>query len=55
MDQTLVVEKIMRSLTSKFNYVVCSIEQSNDVTALSINELQSSLLVQEQRVGTKCV
>ena len=50
MDQTLVVEKILRSLTSKFNYVVCSIEESNDVTTLSIDELQSSLLVQEQRM-----
>jgi len=39
MDQTLVVEKILRSLASKFNYVVCSIEESNDVTTLSIDEL----------------
>jgi len=30
--------------------VVCSIEESNDVTTLSINELQSSLLVQEQHM-----
>ena len=50
MDQTLVVEKILRSLTSKFNYVVCSVEESNDMNALSIDELQSSLLVQEQRM-----
>jgi len=53
MDQTLVVEKILRSLTSKFNYVVCSIEESNDVTTLSIDELQSSLLVQEQRMKSQ--
>jgi hypothetical protein len=37
-------------MTQKFNYVVCSIEESNDVTALSIDELQSSLLVHEQRM-----
>jgi len=48
MDQTLVVEKTMRSLTSKFNYVVCFIEEYNDVSALSIDEIQSSLLVQEK-------
>ncbi|CAJ2671832.1 unnamed protein product [Trifolium pratense] len=50
MDTTDVVEKILCSLTSRFNYVVCSIEQSNDVTSLSIDELQSSLIVQEQRM-----
>jgi hypothetical protein len=53
MDQTLVVEKILRSLTRKFNYIVCSIKESNDVTAHSINELHSSLLVQEQRMKSQ--
>ncbi|GAU35605.1 hypothetical protein TSUD_30220 [Trifolium subterraneum] len=50
MTQGTIVEKILRSLTSRFNYVVCSIEQSNDVTTMSVDELQSSLLVQEQRM-----
>lgn len=50
MDQITVVEKILRSMTPRFNYVVCSIEESNDVTNMSIDELQSSLLVQEQRM-----
>ncbi|MCI09959.1 retrovirus-related Pol polyprotein from transposon TNT 1-94, partial [Trifolium medium] len=50
MDSIKIVEKILRSLTPKFNYVVCSIEESNDVTTLSVDELQSSLLVQEQRL-----
>jgi hypothetical protein len=49
-EQVMVVEKILRSMPQKFNYVVCSIEESNDVTALSIDELQSSLLVYEQRM-----
>jgi hypothetical protein len=31
-------------MTSRFEYVVSSIEESNDVTTLSIDELQSSLL-----------
>ncbi|KAL4304133.1 hypothetical protein GQ457_10G005800 [Hibiscus cannabinus] len=43
-----IVEKILRSMTSKFVYVVCSIEESNDVDILTIDELQSSLLVHEQ-------
>ncbi|KAK2451463.1 putative mitochondrial protein [Trifolium repens] len=49
-EQVMVVEKILRSMPAKFNYVVCSIEESNDVTTLSIDELQSSLLVHEQRM-----
>ncbi|KAK2442749.1 putative mitochondrial protein [Trifolium repens] len=49
-EPVTVVEKILRSMTPKFNYVVCSIEESNDVTTLSIDELQSSLIVHEQRM-----
>lgn len=48
--ECIVVEKILRSMTVRFNYVVCSIEESNDVTTMSIDELQSSLLVHEQRM-----
>ncbi|MCI93902.1 retrovirus-related Pol polyprotein from transposon TNT 1-94, partial [Trifolium medium] len=44
MEPVVIVEKILRSMTPKFNYVVCSIKESNDVTAMSIDELQSSLL-----------
>jgi len=37
MEQSTVVSKILRSLTSKFNYVVCSIEESNDLSILTIH------------------
>lgn len=50
MEYVAVIEKILRSMTPKYNYVVCSIEESNDIDALSIDELQSSLLVHEQRM-----
>ncbi|KAJ1438623.1 gag-polypeptide of LTR copia-type [Sesbania bispinosa] len=46
----VVVEKILRSMTPKFDYVVCSIEESKDTDTLTIDELQSSLLVHEQRM-----
>lgn len=50
MEQSTIVSKILRSLTSKFNYVVCSIEKSNDLSTLSIDELHGSLLVHEGRI-----
>ncbi|KAA0060233.1 uncharacterized protein E5676_scaffold275G00280 [Cucumis melo var. makuwa] len=37
-------------MTSKFNFVVCSIEESKDIDNLLIDELQSSLLVHDQKV-----
>ena len=51
MDDVVINEKILRSMTPKYDYVVCSIEESNDLDALSIDELQSSLMVHEQRIS----
>jgi len=42
-------KKILRSLSEKFNYVVCSNEESKDIYQLSIDELQSSLIVHEEK------
>ncbi|MCH84749.1 retrovirus-related Pol polyprotein from transposon TNT 1-94, partial [Trifolium medium] len=50
MTGSTIVEKILRSMTSKFDYVTCAIEESRDVTAMSIDELQSSLLVHEGKM-----
>ena len=47
MEDVTIVEKILRSRTPKFDYVVCSIEESKDIDAFSLDELQSSLLVHE--------
>ncbi|XP_019257875.1 PREDICTED: uncharacterized protein LOC109236113 [Nicotiana attenuata] len=47
-----VVEKILRSITPKFNFVVCSMEESKDTSTITIDELQSSLLVHEQRMSS---
>ncbi|PNY16540.1 retrovirus-related Pol polyprotein from transposon TNT 1-94, partial [Trifolium pratense] len=37
-------------MVTKFDYVVCSIVESNDVTTMSIDELQSSPIVHEGRM-----
>ena len=50
MQQSVVVGEILRSMTSKYNYITCSIEESNDLDTLSIYELHESLLVPEQRM-----
>ena len=55
MEDVVIVEKILRSMTPKFAYVVCSIEESRDVTTLSVDDLQSSLLVHEQRMTSSVV
>ncbi|KAH0715204.1 hypothetical protein KY284_008109 [Solanum tuberosum] len=51
LNDVTIVEKILRSLSPKYDYVVCSIEESKDIDALSLDELQSSLLVHEQKMN----
>lgn len=48
MQENIITTKILRSMITKLNYVVCFIKQSNNADTMSINELQSSLLVHEQ-------
>lgn len=43
-----ITRKILRSLVPKFNYVVCSIKESNNVETLTVVELRSSPLIHEQ-------
>ena len=42
LEDVKIVEKILRSLTENFNFVVCSIEESKDIDRLSVDELQVS-------------
>ena len=39
MEQTIIIEKILRSMTTKFDYVACSIEESNNLAEMTIDEL----------------
>ncbi|KAL0432365.1 UNVERIFIED_CONTAM: Retrovirus-related Pol polyprotein from transposon TNT 1-94 [Sesamum latifolium] len=49
-EDIIIIEKILRSLTPKFNFVVCAIEESKNIDELSLGELQSSLLEVEAEV-----
>ena len=51
MEESVITTKILWSMTTKFNYVVCSIEESNNMNTMIIDELQSSLLVHKQRMA----
>jgi len=48
-----VVEKILRSLTNNFENVVCAIEESKDLSMLTVEELAGSLEAYEQRKKKK--
>lgn len=53
MPDAKVVEKVLRTLSERFTYVVCAIEELKDIKKLSVDELQASLLVHEQKFKKK--
>ncbi|GAA0148222.1 hypothetical protein LIER_07728 [Lithospermum erythrorhizon] len=47
MTDTKIVQKILRTLTDKYTYIVVSIEESNDIETMTVDELQGSLTMHE--------
>jgi hypothetical protein len=50
LTETRVIEKILRSLDPRFNFIVVTLEELQDVTTMSIEELMSSLQAHEQKL-----
>ncbi|KAK2967353.1 hypothetical protein RJ640_026367 [Escallonia rubra] len=50
MEDSRVVEKILRSLDPKFDHVVVAIEESNDTKAMTVDELSQKLQVHEDKI-----
>lgn len=50
MPDSKIVEKILRTLAEKFTYIVCAIEESKDIKSMTVDGLQSSLMVHEQNM-----
>ncbi|GKA89060.1 hypothetical protein Tco_0810872 [Tanacetum coccineum] len=53
MSDVKIVEKVLRTMTKSFNFVVCTIEESRDLDSITVDELQSSLLIHEQKIRRK--
>lgn len=49
MSDCKIVEKVLRTLSDKFTYVVISIEESKDTEKISIDELQGILVMHEKK------
>ena len=51
MPELKVIEKILRSLTLKFEHGICSIEEAKDLINLTVDELMGFLMVYKQRIN----
>lgn len=50
LPEQVIIEKVLRSLTPQFDYIVVSIEHSKDLSTMRIKEQHSILEAQELRL-----
>ena len=53
LSEKIIIEKILRSLTSQFDYIVIEIEHSEDLSTMRVEELQSILEAHELRMNER--
>eukprot|EP00253_Pinus_taeda_P010795 PITA_10795 len=51
LEERKIVEKLLRSLPSKFHVIVTTIEETKDLSNFSVDELHASLITHEQRLN----
>jgi hypothetical protein len=52
-DESLVVQKVLRSLLLKYDAKVSAIEETRDLTKMTMDELHGTLMAYEMRTGTE--
>jgi hypothetical protein len=52
LNESLVVQKVLRSLLLKYDVKVSAIEETRDLTKMTMDELHGSLIAYEMRTDT---